>query len=271
MAELHAWKEVQWVSPLITAIIYAIITIVTQMGHPNDRYLKSFNLSMSETTSHAYHEDTVSYPLLCGMSAVVWIVYCVVLEYLLQRDAKKFRIHMATLMLGCLEAVLLTIAVTSAIKTSVGFLRPNFASVCKPILQANGSYVCSVAASEYEKSMISFPSGHASTGTAAGFFTTLYALWTLYFRAPAAADRDLSFVRQVCFLPALAPTLLALTVSVSRVTDFKHHTIDITMGTLLGLLFASVTFVRVLAAVPSTTSGGDHHLVVGETPLDIQS
>ncbi|RQM28036.1 hypothetical protein B5M09_000322 [Aphanomyces astaci] len=247
------WKEVQWISPLISIIVWAIVAGWSLRTSPSPRYYHTYNPTISETTTHPLHEDTISYPLLIGLSAAIGIVVPVVLEFTLQHSALKrhFYVTLVNLWLGVLETVLLTIAATELIKFSVGYLRPNFAAVCQPTLVNATSYECSVASQVFEKSMLSFPSGHSSTGTAAGWYTTIYALWTIYARESRVTPRTAALCRQLLFLPALVPFLLALAVSVTRVTDFKHHAVDVTMGTLLGLVFGSLVFIRVVQTLPT--------------------
>ncbi|CAK4678819.1 hypothetical protein LEN26_020338 [Aphanomyces euteiches] len=247
------WIEVQWISPLISIIVWASIAGWALSIAPNSRYLDTYNPKISEATSHPFHHDTISYGLLLGLAAAVGVIVPFVVECFVERhpmSKRQFYITLVNLWLGCLEAVLLTIATTEAIKFNVGFLRPNFASVCQPRLVNGSTYECTTNPSEYHKSMVSFPSGHASTGTAVGWYTSLYLLWNLYHRHEGIPSQARAICQQALFLPALAPFLLALAVSVSRVTDFKHHTIDITMGTVLGLVFASVVFFRAVKTLP---------------------
>ncbi|ETW07758.1 hypothetical protein H310_02199 [Aphanomyces invadans] len=245
------WQDVQWISPLVSMIVWASIAGWAVQTSPNPRYYNTYNPTISEATTHPFHDDTVSYPLLVGLSGAISVVVPVVLEFTFQHavSRRQFYVTLVNVLLGAVEAVLLTIATTELIKFSVGYLRPNFASVCQPRL-VNATYQCSVDSNKFEKSMVSFPSGHASTGTAAGWYATIYALWTIFHRPSSLTTRTTSICRQALFLPALAPFLFALGVSVTRVTDFKHHTVDVTMGTLLGLIFASLVFVRVVQTLP---------------------
>lgn len=77
----------------------------------------------------------------------------------------------------------------------------------------------------------SFPSGHASITT----YTAMFMIWYLQKRLPTI---------QSMFLVPLFQVILALFVSlcsVSRVTDNRHHWIDVIGGVILGAIFAIYT------------------------------
>ncbi|OQR90283.1 hypothetical protein THRCLA_09385 [Thraustotheca clavata] len=248
------WLQVHWVSPLMTLIFWIVSVSWGLSTTPSYRYLNTYNPTISEATSHPYQQDTISYPALCGACAAFWIVVVAAVEFSLKRHDvtnRLFYIRLANLSLGCLEAVLLSIAATNLIKFNVGYLRPNFAAMCQPVLKADNTYECTSPPSKFQAAMISFPSGHASTGATTGLYTTIYLLWTLYCRARPAniSPKAMIWCRQTLFIPSLLPVFLAFTVAVTRVTDWKHHTIDITMGTLIGFFFACVTAFRVLSIV----------------------
>ncbi|KDO35430.1 hypothetical protein SPRG_00278 [Saprolegnia parasitica CBS 223.65] len=253
VAERSLWIEVQWVSPLMTFVFWVAAVTWGLLTSPSYRYLDTYNPTISEATSHPHQHSTISYVMACVASAIFWLVVVLAVEFGLHRtgaNRREFYVRLVNLSLGCLEAVLLTIAAANLIKFNVGALRPNFAAVCAPVLSAdNKTYTCTTPRSTYEASMISFPSGHTATTAATALYTTIYLLWTLYCRDPPAnaTPRAMAWCRQALFFPALLPLGLAMAVAVSRVTDWQHHTIDITMGTLLGYLAACLSAFRVLA------------------------
>ncbi|OQR92844.1 hypothetical protein ACHHYP_03156 [Achlya hypogyna] len=247
-------SDVQWVSPLLSAVLVGISAAWAVTVTPSRRYLDTYNPTISEATSHPELPDTVSYGALVGYCVLVWFAAVGLVEGCLHRRTGTPRdvvVRVVNLSLGCIEAICLAVAVTTVTKMLVGYLRPNFAALCAPDLVGNATYLCSASPSVYEASMVSFPSAHACTGTACGLYSTMYLLWTLYVRPRpnSISAASMAWCRQVLFVPTLLPVVLAGAVSVSRVTDFKHHTVDITMGTLLGLMFAALTAVRVYATL----------------------
>lgn len=77
----------------------------------------------------------------------------------------------------------------------------------------------------------SFPSGHASIST----YAALFMIWYLQCRVPKI---------QSLFIVPFIQIILALIVSlcsVSRVTDNRHHWIDVIGGVILGAVFAIYT------------------------------
>ncbi|OQR92845.1 hypothetical protein ACHHYP_03155 [Achlya hypogyna] len=255
----NLWLELQWVSPVITFVLWLVSVTWGLTTSPSYRYLETYNPTISEATSHPKLHDTISYGAACAASAVFWLVVVTAVEFALHRTGstpRAFYVRLTNLSLGCLEAVLLTIAASNVIKFNVGYLRPNFASVCQAALTSNNTYACTTPRSTFEAAMISFPSGHTSTTAATGLYTTIYLLWTLYVRQrpSCVSPRTMEWCRQALFVPALLPLALAFTVAVTRVTDWKHHTVDITMGTVIGYVVAALTAFRVLVVVTKDDS-----------------
>lgn len=135
-------------------------------------------------------------------------------------------------------------------KNTIGRLRPNFLSVCKPLLNPYKEF-CNVhvtgktflipgvhfecSESDIDKvneSRKSFPSGHSSSSFYAMIFMILYVhkFWN---------KRNLGFIPQffqfICFCTAWF-------VALSRVIDNKHHPSDVLAGSILGTLIAIFTF-----------------------------
>jgi len=132
-------------------------------------------------------------------------------------------------------------------KFNVGRLRPNFLDVCRPYFEIdNLVYDCRnttepsryVAAykcvnEEYRESLLSFPSGHTSIITFAMVFVVGYLQMRL---AKPHCSSLLKPFLQICLL------MVAWYISISRVSDFKHHWSDVLAGSLIGTFVAFVAF-----------------------------
>lgn len=149
--------------------------------------------------------------------------------------------------------LLIVTNLTNIGKKSIGRLRPNFLSVCKPNEDPYGSicksndmigyhakyYVvpgvdfnCTGDKKDVSESRLSFPSGHASTAFYTAIFLILYVNRTW-------SKRNLSFVAQFFQFLLFAS---AFYTGLSRVTDNKHHWSDVLAGSLLGTLVATFKF-----------------------------
>lgn len=142
--------------------------------------------------------------------------------------------------LGLFFAVILTWLVTNVLKNAVGRPRPNFGLQCFPNgvfkYDLNGNVACSVPRSDISSSCQSFPSGHASyTFAGMSYLCFVLSRKTLLFSHPARPFK-LVFV--------LLPLAIATFVAVSRVTDYKHHWEDVVAGSLLGVVFAVLSFMQ---------------------------
>ena len=157
----------------------------------------------------------------------------------------------------CMSA---TLMVTSIIKSTSGSLRPHFMSICNPSVTCsanntayNVNYACQVPMThEYQKKINearrSFPSGHASFSAAVMAFNMLYVqfryrLVNCHFlkckRSAFCIFDDLySFLRPFLQIGLIG---VASFIAMSRVSDYYHHLVDVTVGFLLG------TFIGLLA------------------------
>lgn len=150
----------------------------------------------------------------------------------------------AEFMLG----MVIQIALMHFAKSGFGVLRPHFVDVCQPNLtllncSANGGYVmephCTAGtARELKAARESFPSGHSSTAAYTLFFVVVYALnrGRRRFRRPTE--------HLVLGVYAMAFSLWALVVFVTRVTDHWHHKTDVAGGIALGMLVAAILLLR---------------------------
>jgi phosphatidate phosphatase len=114
-------------------------------------------------------------------------------------------------------------------KNIVGRFRPHFMNVCKPIMSDGTDcsnfinfnryiedFMCSNAAAtskQLREMRISFPSGHASLAFFTAVFITLY----LHYKMTWRGSKLLKHFVQLFFI------LGALAISLSRISDYKHH------------------------------------------------
>ena len=135
----------------------------------------------------------------------------------------------------------------NVLKCSVGSLRPHFFKVCNPNVACNDEestvyhteYVCQGITTEMESSLrTSFPSGHAAFSAAAALFLVYY------IQRKMKRCITISFCgcsrRNSTFIVLLGPSLqfacllLSCWTSILRVSDYKHHLMDVIVGYILG-------------------------------------
>ncbi|XP_018304927.1 phospholipid phosphatase 1 isoform X2 [Mycetomoellerius zeteki] len=131
--------------------------------------------------------------------------------------------------------ILTLILLCEVMKLLIGEPRPHFLDTCKPREATNCtneyfiSYTCTnteVSTWSIIDSNKSFPSGHAALSV----YTSIFLVWYLQNRMP---NRTL-FLKP--WLQCLM-SMWAVTCSITRVGDNRHHWWDVLIGNVLGLLF----------------------------------
>jgi membrane-associated phospholipid phosphatase len=134
-----------------------------------------------------------------------------------------------------LYGLVATLFVTVFGKVFVGALRPDFLRRCKPnyrLVSPTETFIteniCTGVASVIEEGRKSFPSGHSSFAWFCAIFMALY----IERCVPEFDTVLLKPILQVCVIA------VAIFVSASRLTDYRHHFLDVSVGALIGILIA---------------------------------
>ncbi|CAO3570822.1 unnamed protein product [Mortierella alpina] len=148
--------------------------------------------------------------------------------------------------LGLLVSLLLTTMFTQVIKLTLGKHRPDFLSRCQPMLNGVSLTqdrplhlwtidVCTQTDKKILKDgMRAFPSGHASTAFAGLFYLSLWLAGKMH-----VFDRRGYSLKGVILI---IPIFGALLVAITRVQDSRHAGIDVTWGSILGIVFATFAY-----------------------------
>ncbi|KAF9951859.1 hypothetical protein BGZ72_006711 [Mortierella alpina] len=148
--------------------------------------------------------------------------------------------------LGLLVSVLLTTMFTQVIKLTLGKHRPDFLSRCQPMLNGVSLTqdqplrlwtidVCTQTNKKILKDgMRAFPSGHASTAFAGLFYLSLWLAGKMHI-----FDRRGYSLKGVILI---IPIFGALLVAITRVQDYRHAGIDVTWGSIIGIIFATFAY-----------------------------
>ena len=115
---------------------------------------------------------------------------------------------------------------------------------------------CSTSLNTYGEHLKSFPSGHSSMSAAGLGFLTFYLLGQL------GAYSSGGFAWRAVL--ALMPTLIAVAIGITRVTDYWHHPSDVATGLVLGF---GVSFVIYRQMFPCFTHPQSHTPIIDLLPL----
>ena len=216
-------------------------------------------------------EDTVSTSTLVGSSIFIAILIFAIGEYLFGiqgcQTIKNFPrldtrfncfkkclspetwcVKSLKFFLVYLWALLASQVMVNVLKHSIGTLRPNFFAVCNPNVTCSGSednkiyhtnYTCQGISSKKEASLrTSFPSGHAAFSAAAALFLVAYIQTKMRKNISVSCCGRINTAST--FVVLLGPSLqfvclvLSCWTSLLRVSDYKHHLLDVIVGYVLG-------------------------------------
>lgn len=207
-----------------------------------------------QSISYPYRDDTVSDGMAALTCVVIPALFMVSIEGAHVYNSKvrkakgnsslckKYIVYIYRTVGAFLVGSVCTLLISEVIKLLGGRLRPNFMSVCSPDYSkfscADG-YV--VIPDEYckgtnQKRLIdsrkSFPSGHASLASFGMIYLVIYFQTRFIWR------------RSKLLLPTLqlGAICLGCWVSITRVSDNKHHWSDVIAGALLGAIGSIFTY-----------------------------
>lgn len=234
-----------------------------------------------ENLKHPYKEQTVPIVICVAIWATVSVIFIVVVETIRNyaelrckrnpRRGKPIRDnrtpwiavelyrHFGYFSLGALTTLLFT----ELAKYTVGRLRPHYLTLCDPELTEelckdqwgynkfvteSEDVICRNMTEEKEKKLhearLSFLSGHSSFSFYCGMFLIIY-LQARLNNMPYIENTSIRICYRV--LKVMRPFLqfamiiLSFWVSLTRISDYFHHPMDVVTGALVGVLFALIT------------------------------
>jgi len=261
---------------LLLILPMAYIYVFTKQYDP---YQRGFFCD-DENLKHPYKDQSVPIANCVAIWACVSVIFIVVVEtirsYADSRDrtnprrikpikdnktpwiAVELYRHFGYFSLGALTTLLFT----ELAKYTVGRLRPHYLTLCNPELTDElckdewgyykfveaGSEICRNVTEERKKQLhearLSFLSGHSSFSFYCGMFLIIY----LQARLNNMPFIEKTSVR-ICYrvLKVMRPfiqfamIILSFWVSLTRISDYFHHPMDVVTGALVGVLFALIT------------------------------
>jgi len=227
--EEKSGRPLSWWTPLylvdyLTIVVVIVLAVVVALAmEPSDAFADELHRLPKETqkTYYNYKIQAETLPL----PAFIPIVLLVPLAVMLVSQVWVTSLHdLHNGVMGLIFAFALNAVVTDLLKKFFGQLRPDYLD---RVREDDGE----------DAGRQSLPSGHASTASCMAVFLALYLHGKL--RPYRAKDGD-GFV--LYFLMSFAWLLFALYAGATRVTDFRHHLLDVFIGWLLGLLMAVAVY-----------------------------
>ncbi|EDK47407.1 Diacylglycerol pyrophosphate phosphatase 1 [Lodderomyces elongisporus] len=205
------------------------------------------------TLQHPFAErETVNNLELFIYSTWVPLVIALITSLILTKPKYKvYNTYVACL--GLLLAVLVTSNVTDILKNLIGRHRPDFLSRCKPDPSTPKDVLVSIEVCTskdtglLEDGYRTTPSGHSSIGFAGLVYLALF----LMGQFQANSTRVGSWRTLLC---GFTPLLVASFIALSRTEDYRHHFVDVFIGSMLGLVIGSWSYLRLFPWISNPQS-----------------
>lgn len=238
-------KLVKWrFDDLITLSVLLVLFFLAWTVKPFQRQFYVNDL----TISHPYTEnDRVSNNMLMFYAFILPEIVIITVGMAITKYRHKLYVTYVT-SLGHLISVFTASIVTDFLKNLIGRHRPDFLARCEPFdytpkdTLVYAKDVCSTK--NVDRLLDGFrttPSGHSSLSFAGLFYLSLFLGAQLM-----ASHKCLGAWRAYV---AWVPTLLAIYIALSRTEDYKHHFVDIFIGSVIGIFFACWSYFRIFPGI----------------------
>jgi diacylglycerol diphosphate phosphatase/phosphatidate phosphatase len=196
-----------------------------------DPYVKDPTYEMPYSP-HDTVPDAVLFVLVLVVPFAVFMFVQIFYKFRFMHD-----VHNA--MLGLLWTLSVSLLAVACLKVGVGYRRPDFLG-----------RVASGSRKDIQEGMKAFPSGHAAASFAAFLFVSLYICGkTKICCRPDVTPRLPTIAVSVLIF---APLALALYISATRITDFRHSPSDVAFGAFLGIVSTMFAYHLVYPPVTAT-------------------
>lgn len=240
---LQKWR----VSDLFFLVLAFVINIPVARFKPFERQFYVNDLSIS----HPYASpQTVNNSQLMVYTIAVPVVTITLFTLILADKRHKYYVWYISL-LGLLLGITYTNLLTDYLKNWIGRLRPDFLSRCIPKegtpknVLVYAKDVCTTTNSErlYD-GFRTTPSGHSSESFAGLGYLYMWLCGQLLTEYPTSG----SWRKVVALMPLVGATLIAL----SRTQDYRHHFVDVIIGSVLGFIIAWWSYRRNFPSIYDT-------------------
>lgn len=162
------------------------------------------------------------------------------------KNVTKYFVLVHASLLPFALSVFVTGLVTNFIKIFSGVTRPDFLARCVPApdTPTEGLVTSAVCTAEnmdkIDDGFESLPSGHASIAFAAFYFLSLWLAGQTNVFSPRA--KMSAYANTLKAFISLLPILLSIYIGISRVQDYRHRSLDIAIGAVIGVIIAWICY-----------------------------
>ncbi|VEU24016.1 DEKNAAC105222 [Brettanomyces naardenensis] len=238
---LYKWK-------IIDAFYVALVFVASALVHLSAPYQRQFTIN-DLTISHPFAEhERVPPQMLLELVAVVPLVIFLVVDLILTPSKRKVYLLYISF-LGLAISVTTCDLIVGILKNWVGRCRPDFLARCIPKADALpdtlyfAKDVCTTT--DMGRLLDGFrttPSGHSSMAFSSFGYVTFWLLGQFL-------GCSCNYVGAWRFLVSGLPSLFAAYVALSRTQDYRHHFVDVVLGSAIGWLFAWWAYRRYFPSV----------------------
>ncbi|KAI5960776.1 DPP1 [Candida pseudojiufengensis] len=251
----------------ITDLILLVVLIFTFFIVYNDKpFHRQFYLD-DKTIQHPFAErETVNTAELFIYST--WIPLVITFAVSLVLTTTKYKVYNTYVAcLGLILSVLITSITTDILKNWIGRLRPDFLERCIP---KEGTPLDKLVSIEVctnedlgmlEDGFRTTPSGHSSISFAGLTYLALFLIGQL--QATNTWCGSWRFL-----IGGFAPMLMASFIALSRTQDYRHHFIDVFVGSLLGFSIGCWSYFRLFPWVGDSQSYYNKILIEEEKKIE---
>ncbi|QOU18188.1 hypothetical protein BRETT_005250 [Brettanomyces bruxellensis] len=244
---LYKWKLIDASYAIILVILDAT---VVHWAHPYERQFTINDITISHP--FAEHEHVPASMLLILILAIPPVVFFVVDMLFTPRGHRLYLFYISYL--GFAVSVTTCDLIVETMKNWIGRCRPDFLARCIPSDDAvadtlyYASEICTTKnVSRLLDGFRTTPSGHSSMAFSCFGYLTLWMLGQFL-------GCSCNYVGAWRFLVSFVPSLFAAYVACSRTQDYRHHFVDVILGSSIGWLMAWWSYRRYFPSVFNRSS-----------------
>ncbi|KAL3231183.1 Diacylglycerol pyrophosphate phosphatase 1 [Nakaseomyces bracarensis] len=227
--------------------LLVIILIINYPVYYQEPFQREFRLD-DVTISHPHaQKESVNDIMLFIYSFVIPVMVILVIWVLFADPRHRYHLLYIS-MLGLVFSWFSCSLFTNYIKNWVGRLRPDFLARCQPRVDIPEDRYYTIdevcTTEDYYTLLDGFrttPSGHASESFAG--------LGYLYYWICGQLLTEVKSTGLWRKTIAFAPLLIASLIALSRTQDYRHHFVDVVIGSVLGMLFAHFIYRRYFPSI----------------------